>query len=328
MSKPGMRLRGIASRIFHPDTMEYVIGPVLADLQLECSARQPSRWRRSWVCLRAYLFFWSAVVAHLWRSLIDGSANRTADDQVAMRRVLINAAAIGAIVTAVLLIPGWFNRLGSAARSPTAFDTDIILALLLIPQATPISIPAGMLFGTLWAVRKPATRSIRRLVLVLGIVCSLFSAGMIGWVIPEANQAYRVVVYQKVLRNSRPPEKGANELSWRELRDRINEANTHGGSPETRLSRLAYHTRIALPATPLIFAMFALILVRRPRPLTSCFLGLLLFVGYYTLMVLSRRVADGTLSPLAVAWMPNLVVLALTLRLGINYRVSSRLGST
>jgi len=325
MSKPGVRLRGLASTVFHPDTMEYVIGPALADLQLECTARQASPWQRSWVYLRAYSFFWSAVVAHLWRSLIDGSVDRTTDDRLAMRRVLINAAVIGAIVTALLLAPAWFNRPFSAPPR-SAFDTNIVLALLLIPQATPISIPAGMLFGTLWAVRKPATRSIRGMVLVLGIICSLCSAGMIGWVIPEANQAYRVVVYQRVLGYSQPPERGANELTWHDLRDRAIEASTRGASPETRLFRLSYHLRIALVATPLIFAMFALVLVRRPRPFTSSLLGLLLFVGYYTLMVLSRPVADGTLSPIAVAWMPNLVVLALSLLLGINYRVSSRFG--
>jgi lipopolysaccharide export LptBFGC system permease protein LptF len=324
MSQPGVRLRSLASRVFHPNTMEYVIGPVLADLQLECTTRQASRWRRSWVCLRAYLFFWNAVFAHLWRSLIEGSVERTAEDQLAMRRVFINAAAIGAIVTALLMAPAWFNRPGSAALPRSAFDTDIALALLLIPQASPISIPAGMLFGILWAVRNPATRSIRRMIIVFGIVCSVFSAGMIGWVIPEANQAYRVVVYQSMQRDGHLLEKGANELSWRELRDQINETNTRGGSPETRLVRLAFHTRMALLATPLIFAMFALLLVRRPRPFASCFLGLLLFVGYYTLMVLSRRVADGTLSPIAVAWMPNLIVLALSLLLGISYRVSSR----
>jgi xanthosine utilization system XapX-like protein len=326
MSKRGLRLRSLASRVVQPDTMEYVIGPALADLQWECSARQTSRWRRRRVCLRAYLFFWSAVAAHLWGSLIDGSADRTADDQLAMRRVLINAAAIGVIVTALLMVPAWFNRKGSEPRPRGAVDTDIVRALLLIPQATPISIPAGMLFGTLWAVRKPATRSIRRMVLVLGIVCSLFSAGMIGWVIPEANQAYRVVVYQKMLGYHQPPERGANELTWHDLRARINEANTREGSPETRLFRFSYHTRIALVATPLIFTMFALVLVRRPRPLTSSFLGLLLFVGYYTLIVFSRLVTQGTLPPVTVAWMPNLAVLALTLLLGINYRVSSRFG--
>ncbi|HEX7798432.1 MAG TPA: LptF/LptG family permease [Vicinamibacterales bacterium] len=265
-------------------------------------------------------------MAHLWRSLIDGSVERTADDQLAMRRVFITATVIGAVVTALLMAPAWFNRPDSAALPRSSFDTDIVLALLLIPQASPISIPAGMLFGILWAVRKPATRSIRRMILVLGIGCSLFSAGIIAWVIPEANQAYRVVVYQEMARRSQPLQKGANELTWRELRDRINEANTRGDSPETRMSRLSYHTRIALPATPLIFAVFALILVRRPRPFMSCVLGLVLFVGYYTLMVLSRRVADGTLSPLAVAWMPNLVVLALSFLLAINYRVSSRFG--
>src|SRR5262249_54634681 len=179
MNKPGVRLRSLASRVFRRDTVEYVIGPALADLQLECSARQPSRWRWSWVCLHAYSAFWAAVIVHLWRSLIDGSAEATADDHHMARRVVFNSAAIVVIVTAVLMVPGWFNRIGPSANQRAVFDRDIVRALpLLIPQATPISIPAGMLFGTLWAIRRPATRLVRRMVLVLGIACSLFSAGM------------------------------------------------------------------------------------------------------------------------------------------------------
>jgi lipopolysaccharide export LptBFGC system permease protein LptF len=325
MSKPGNRLRMLASRVFHPDTMEYVIGPALADLQLECNTSESSRWRRRGVCLRAYLSFWAAVMLHLVSSLIGGSADGTADDHHALRRVLFNGAVIGVIVTAVLLVPGWLNR--SASRPRTAFDRDIVRALpLLIPQATPISIPAGMLFGTLWAVRKPATRSVRRIVLVLGIICSLFSAKMLGWVIPEANQAYRVVVYQKVLGYSQPPEKGVNELTWHDLRDRIKEADTQRFSAQSWLLRLSYQVRIALVATPLIFAMLALVLVRRPRRLMPSLLGLLVFVGYYTLIRFDRLADQGTLSPLAVAWMPNLVVLVLTLLLKSTQRVSSLRG--
>jgi lipopolysaccharide export LptBFGC system permease protein LptF len=296
--------------------MEYVIGPALADLQLECSAGQPSGWRRSWICLHAYLSFWAAVIVYLWHSLIDGSNEATADDHHTARRVVFNSAAIALIVTAVLLLPGWFSRPESAAHLRTPFDGDIARALpLLIPQATPISIPAGMLFGILWAVRRPATQSLRRMVLVLGIACSVFSAGMLAWVIPEANQAYRVAVYHKALGRSQPPVRGLNELTWHGLRDRIKEANTQGFSAEAQVLRLSYHGRIALVATPLIFAMLALVLVRLPRRLMSWPLGLLLFVGYYTLIRFDRMVDQGTLSPLVVAWAPNLVVLILTLLL-------------
>jgi lipopolysaccharide export LptBFGC system permease protein LptF len=327
MSKPGVRLLGLASRVFRPDTMEYIIGPALADLQLECSARQSSRWRRSWVCLHAYLSFWAAVIVYLWRSLIDGSAEATADEHHMARRVLFNGAAIVVIVTAVLLVPGWFNRLGSAAHLRTAFDRDIVRALpLLIPQATPISIPAGMLFGTLWAVRRPAPRLVRRMVLVLSIVCSLFSAGMLGWVIPEANQAYRVVVYQKALGRDQLPARGLNELTWHDLRERIKEANTQGVSTQAQLLRLSYQGRIALVATPLVFAVLALVLVKLPRRSMSWLLGLSLFVGYYTLIRFDRLVDQGTLSPFVVAWTPNVVVLVLALLLIAGTKVNAHAG--
>jgi lipopolysaccharide export system permease LptF/LptG-like protein len=313
MSTPGVRLRRLASRVFRPDTMEYVIDPALADLQLECSATQPSRWRQRWVCLHAYWSFWAAVNVHLWRSLVDGSVEATADDHHTARRMVFSGAAIVVIVTAVLLLPGWFNRAGPGTQR-TAFDRDLIRALaLLIPQATPISIPAGMLFGTLWVVRKPATRLIRRMVLSFGIVCSLFSAGMLGWVIPEANQAYRVVVYQKVLGYGQPPAKGLNELTWHDLRLRIKEANTRGFSAQAQLLRLSYHGRIALVATPFIFAMLALVLVTVPRGFLSWLVGLLLFVGYYTLIRFDRLVDHGTLSPWVVAWTPNIVAILIVM---------------
>jgi lipopolysaccharide export LptBFGC system permease protein LptF len=308
MNEPGVRLYKLAVRVFHRDTMEYVIGPALADLQLECGARQSSRWRRSRVCLRAYASFWGAVAAHLWRGLIDGSPHATADDHRALRRVLLNAAAIGVVVTVVLMLPAWLNRAGWAGRSRSPFDRDLVRALpLLVPQATPVALPAAMLFGTVWAVGASAPRTVRRMVLALGVLCSLLSAGMLGWVIPEANQAYRVVVYRNVPGYSQPPARGLNELTWPDLRNRIRDAEAHGVSGQASLLRFAYHGRMALVATPLIFAALALVLVRRPQRVVSSLLGLLLFVGYYTLFRFDRMVGQGTLPPVLAAWTPDLV---------------------
>ena len=302
MSKPGSRLHRLASRAFHPDTMEHVIGPAIADLEWECTVAPSSRWWRTWVCTRSYLSFWNAVVVHVWTCLIDRSPEAVG------RRVWFSATVVGIFVTAVLIAPVWLHSLRSAGRPQTPFDGNIARALpLLIPQATPISIPAGILFGTLWVLRGPASRSIRQTLLVLGVTCSLFSAGMLGWGIPRANQAYRVVVYQRMLGNVSPPTKGANELTWRELRDRINEKDTATARP----LRLSYHLRMALVTTPLIFAMLALVLVRGRRRVLSWLLGLLLFVGYYALIDFAPLIEQGTLSPIAVAWMPNLVAVML-----------------
>jgi lipopolysaccharide export LptBFGC system permease protein LptF len=44
----------------------------------------------------------------------------------------------------------------------------------------------------------------------------------------------------------------------------------------------------------------------------------LLFVGYYTLIVFSRLVGRGTLSPLVVAWTPNVVALVLILTISAS----------
>jgi lipopolysaccharide export LptBFGC system permease protein LptF len=291
--------------------MEYVIGPAIADLQLECTNRQArSRWRQSWVCVRAYLCFWNLVAVYLWSSLIDGSTDDAAADRRAVRRALFGGAAVSMIVTALLILAVSLPSLESTPGLRTASGGNILRALtLLVAQATPISIPAGLLFGVLWAVRQPASRSVRRMVLVLGIVASLLSAGMLGWVIPQTNQAYRVLVFKNVLGHNWPPAKGANELTWPELRDRIRETKAVERPAEARQLRLSYQLRIAFVATPLIFTMLALVLLRRPRRVMSWLLGLSLFVGYYTLIGFARLVAQGMLSPFAVAWTPNILAL-------------------
>jgi lipopolysaccharide export LptBFGC system permease protein LptF len=161
------------------------------------------------------------------------------------------------------------------------------------------------------------------MVLVLGLVCSLCSSGMLGWVIPAANQAYRVVVFQKVLGYSQPPEKGTNELTWNDLRDRMREANTRGFSAQAAYLRLAYQGRLALVATPLIFALLALALVGRPLRFMSWLVGLLLFVGYYTVPDFARLVASGTLSPVVVAWAPNVVALSLVATISASSALSA-----
>ena len=117
MKKPGMRLRSLAARLFDPATMEYVITPALADLQLECiGAESEGRWRRSWIRMRAYLSFWSAVVVHLWSNLVDASSDRDSEDRRALAGMLVSGAmALSAVIGAlVLVVP--FTMVGSMAR--------------------------------------------------------------------------------------------------------------------------------------------------------------------------------------------------------------------
>jgi lipopolysaccharide export LptBFGC system permease protein LptF len=317
MNKPGVRLRSLASRLFDPATMEYVIAPVLADLQLECiGAESEGRWRRSWICLRAYLSFWSAVGVHLWSNLVDAPSDRDAVDRRTLARMLVSGgAALSAVIGAlVLVVP--LTMVGSMARLRIAFSGNIFYAFaLLVPQAMPIAIPAALVFGALWGVRqRPAPRSIRRTILLMGVCGSLLSATLLEWAIPRANQAFRVVVFQNGDHRTLPPAKGSNELTWRELGDRITRLQALGPSAELRQMRLAYQGRIAFAATPVIFSVLAIGILRRRRTRWSTLGGLFAlaaFVSYYVLFGFSQLVGNGTLSPTTVAWTPNAVALLL-----------------
>jgi lipopolysaccharide export LptBFGC system permease protein LptF len=316
MNKPGVRLRSLATRLFDPATMEYVIAPVLADLQLECiGAESEGRWRRNWIRLRAYLSFWSAIVVHLWSNAMDACSSQDSVERRTLARVLVSsAAALSAVIGAlVLAVP--LTMVGST-RLRIAFGGDTFHAFaLLVPQAMPIAIPAALVFGALWGVRqRPAPRSVGRTILLMGVCGSLLSASLLEWGIPRANQAFRVVVFQNGDRQTLPPAKGPNELTWRELGDRITRLQALGPSAELRQTRLAYQGRVAFVATPLIFSMLATGLLRRRRTRWSTVGGLFAlaaFVSYYVLFGFAQRVGDGTLSPITVAWTPNAVALVL-----------------
>jgi lipopolysaccharide export LptBFGC system permease protein LptF len=78
--------------------------------------------------------------------------------------------------------------------------------------------------------------------------------------------------------------------------------------------RLAYQGRIAFATTPVIVSMLAIGIVRRRRTRWSRLGGLIAlaaFVSYYTLIGFQQLVGNGTLSPITVAWTPNLVALTL-----------------
>ena len=325
MSKPGVRLRSLASRVFRPDTMEYVIGPALTDLQIECSAvaARPVRIR-AWVLVRSYLAFWRIFLLCLCLPA-NLEAREDTVNREAPSRLLTSALLTVLTVAAVLVLPP-LATIGSTAQLRAAFGGSLVGAVvLLIPQAMPIAIPAGILFGALFGVRPcGASVSVRRTILAFGVWGSVMSAVLLGWAVPTANQAFRTIVYMH--ETGRTPAKGVRELSWRELREQLAQRSALEQSPHSRQLQLAYQGRIALVATPLIFATLALVLVTLPRRFMSSLLGLLLFVGYYTLIGFDRLIDQGTLSPLVVAWTPNLMVFLVILLLAFRQSVSALLG--
>jgi lipopolysaccharide export LptBFGC system permease protein LptF len=243
----------------------------------------------------------------------------TGDDRRALVRVVGASAAIMIVGTLVLvLIP--LLKLVSLSQPDSAY-----MALYLVPQALPLSMPVGLMFGILWGFTTiAASRRSRILVVLVATTASVASFTMLGWVVPTANQAFRVSLFYltapsgHVLRT--PPAKGANELTLGELRQLI-EPGTHERKPfalPTDVHSLAasYHGRWALAGAPLVLALFAVALSsRRPRrrimPLLGGCLGI---AGYCVVMQAAKGVGrDLTLPVFAVAWIPNVAFLILSI---------------
>ena len=69
------------------------------------------------------------------------------------------------------------------------------LILLLLPQSLPLTLPVVLLVGVLCGLRnRTVTARIRRAILAIGLTGSLASLGTIFWLVPAANQAFRVTI--------------------------------------------------------------------------------------------------------------------------------------
>jgi lipopolysaccharide export LptBFGC system permease protein LptF len=211
----------------------------------------------------------------------------------------------------------------SIVREHAGPGVDLGWALpFLIPQALPIAIPAGLLCGGLFGIgARPVATLVRRTVVLIAILGSLFSFAMLDFVVPNANQAFRTAVFQRS-GNSRPPARGLNELTLRELRLRLIAMNPPGALHEMRMLRLSYHERIALSLTPLVFGLLGLGLVGRIRKqrIVISLTAVTLFSSYFVLYPFYGLMGDGAISPVLVAWTPNAVALLLTMACSAHAR--------
>jgi lipopolysaccharide export LptBFGC system permease protein LptF len=215
--------------------------------------------------------------------------------------------AVMAATTALLTAPPMSQLAARHANIGT-------LAVYLIPQALPLSMPIGLMFGILCGLRTQVSRQSRRLVLIAALACSLASLATLGWIMPAANQAFRVAASGKPTLA-----RGLSELTLRELGQVID-----SGTPELMLPvspahkrqiEWSYHMRWALGFAPLVLALFAVAVTSDGRPamwrlgLAGC-AGI---AGYYTLMFGAERSAlDQTLPMAVAAWLPNLAVALLS----------------
>jgi lipopolysaccharide export LptBFGC system permease protein LptF len=309
MTHLGNRLRRLAVRVFGVTTMERLIDPVLADLQTESvhAIGHGRVWESRWVRLVGYVALCKVVVIYMGERSMRTISDWNDDDHQAVSRIIGWSVAIMAAAMLVLLLPPL--RMVANVAPPTV--SRLTLMAYIVPQTLPIAVPLGLTLGILYGLRgRLVSRRSIGAVVAASIACSVILFVAMAWIIPSANQAFRVVSGRI---NATA---GPNELTLRELSQRI-DASRSAGLSTTQMG-LNYHMRWALPCAALVLAFFALSLVTR-RSNGRVLLGVAgigALFGYYRLLFVGSKYAlDGALSSITAVWLPNIVVVAVSLAL-------------
>jgi lipopolysaccharide export LptBFGC system permease protein LptF len=300
--------------MYGPRTLERLVDPALADLQVEYDAAVQAgrKWQSRWIWTVGHVAFFKMIAVHGGQRAMEVLSRLTHEERRGLIRTSTFCLSIIVVVTIVFAAPPLLSNSFSRNHGNPG-----ILFIYLIPQALPLSIPIGLTFGIIWGVGTVSvSRRTGALILIAAAAVSIVSFTMLSWFVPASNQAFRVSVI------GRHVTKGANELTLGELRQllepRTNEAAIIAPPAGTRHLALTYHTRWALAGAPFVLATFALALTSRRQlgRLMLGGLGLAAIFGYYVIMYSGRRLGlDGEVPAVAAAWAPNAALLILSFAL-------------
>ena len=305
---PGRMLHRLASSICDAKSLERVVEPTIADLQKEYHGSAASHaGRRVWMVIRGY----SAILKVMAMCAL-GVLVTTDEERNALVRTLSWSLAftIGVMVP-LLLLPLW-------SLEPGLVSTRLLVQLT--PQAVPLAIPVGLAFGVAFGLAGCAvTRAMAKTVLLVAVAASLVSFVTLAWVMPAANQAFRTE-WALSKGYERTPQKGSNEMTIAELQREIEVAAAQGDARNVHHRSWFLHMRYALSLATVVLGGFLLTQRGRSRAIRA----LVAFTTcgvYWVLLVWGEAYSgyDRHLSEIAAAWLPNVVLLTVTL-----FIVSSR----
>jgi hypothetical protein len=310
MTRPGDDIRAMAARVFPCEIMESVIDPIVADMQCEYGDAlvRAGEWRARLTLVRSYAGLAGAVIRLGARYICDP---RSANPGSEVARTWMVSVLAWGIFTVALVLP--------ALLSSRWWDGDVffgaVLSLTLVPQALPLSIPAGLCVAVLLAGRGKEPNS-RRLWTVLGLAL-LFTIvvwGVLEWAVPQGNQSFREMVAARLAGREVKLEPGLNELGLSRLGRRSDpEAVWH------------YHVlwAISFAAVPLGLLAFGFARYVRRAP-SAVALAIALFMSYSTCVWTFAERPLHTPLPLVVeAWLPNMAFLFVAGVVLLRHRRSS-----
>jgi hypothetical protein len=312
VTRTAVRLRTFAARWFDARTMELFIDPVLADVQAEYEEARAKgqRCRARWIWIVGHIALARVVLWHEGRRLVHGLADVPPQERRAAMRTAAYALTVTAVVTIIQVMSNTTVRESSTPGT---------LGLLLVPSALPVSAMLGLLTGILVSLES-VRASVRWHVLVLLAAAgvSLASFVMFGWIIPEANQAFRLSALRESVGQPVLIPKGVNELTLGELRGFLSIGSaTSWQTPPGDASYLAfvYHQRWAISCAPLVMALFALAFGARSgsgRLWILC-AGIVALAAYPLVGHVARSAFDRSVPRIVAAWTPNALLLLATL---------------
>jgi hypothetical protein len=247
MSRPGERLRRLATRVCTERTRRRLIDPAVADLQSEFAAarRTGSTWRTWWTLGAGYLSIAKvlpiAVCGDLW---VEASIWQPEERAGARRGALV------AIVTTVIATALLVALLVGDKESP---DWPL-LGLYLTPSTLAVTAPLGLVLGVAWSFHGAArTRKLAVAAMAVAALSSVATYANLGWLTPEANQAYREASVPREFRRATDYSipRGFSELTWSGMRARLREVRAVESRSEVRFYEAAYHRKLAITAAPL-----------------------------------------------------------------------------
>jgi hypothetical protein len=300
MTRPGENIRSIASRLLRSETMERVVDPIVADLQCEYDQALEGGTLLSarLSLIRSYLGLGRALVWLGMRYVGDPRTSNPGSDVARTWMVSVLALAIltGALVIPPLLSWPWWQE-------DPVFGA--LLSVTLVPQALPLSIPAGLCLGVLWATRGKVV-TWRRLCTILALAMAFTAIVWIvlEWMMPQGNHVFREMVARRLAVDGHvlTLEPGLNELGLSRLGQRSDPAAVRH-----------YHVLWALCFAGVPLSLFALGLARYVRrAATAVALAMTLSFSYFACMSVFDALSSAPPMPPSVqAWMPNMMLLLL-----------------
>jgi hypothetical protein len=295
---PGRMLHRLASLVCSSNTLDRIIEPAIADFQKEFTV-PTGVFARAWVLVVGYL----ATIKVIAICAVTASTV-TDDDRRAIARTCVWSVCTVLAMTALLIVPPYYN-FASEIRSAYA-------AAMLVPQAAPLAIPAGIAFALAFGFSVRPTLNVVKGILLGTVAASAVSFCVLVWAMPAGNQAFREFTFRALNKDHQRRvvlEKGYNEMTVSELRREIARFTAYGERGEARLTEFRLHLRIALAG-----ASLALVCVLLASPVKNRgWRGLLAFAAcsaYWALIFIGQAgTRRGYLPPPLGAWVPNIALI-------------------